>query len=62
MNSMVNENGVTFKTIEKEIYRLICEAGRELTKEILERYDEGLHETRNKAELKQRIFKRYVRP
>ena len=29
MNSMVNENGVTFKTLEKEIYRLICEAGRE---------------------------------
>lgn len=58
MDSMVNENGVTFKTIEKEIYRLVCEVGRELTKEILERYDESLHETRNKAELRDKGCRR----
>ena len=46
MNLMVDENGITFKEIEKEIFKMICEAGRELTKEILERYDEHLHATR----------------
>jgi len=52
MNSMVDETGVTFKMIEKEIYRLICEVGRELSKEILEKYDQHLHSTRNKSELR----------
>lgn len=49
MNSMVNEKGITFKEIEKEIFKIICEAGRELTREILEKYDKHLHETRNKS-------------
>lgn len=58
MNSMVSENGVTFKEIEKEIFRNICEAGRELTKEILERYDQYLHETRNREELRDKGYRR----
>jgi len=58
MGLMVIEKGVTFKTIEKEIYRLICEAGRELTKEILERYDQHLHKTRSKAELRDKGCRR----
>ena len=33
MSLMVDENGITFKEIEKEIFDLICEAGRELTRE-----------------------------
>ena len=37
MSLMVDENGVTFKEIEKEIFNLICEAGRDLTREVLER-------------------------
>jgi len=49
MNLMVAENGVTFKDIEKEIFKIICEAGQELTKEILEEYDRYLHETRDRA-------------
>jgi len=52
MNLMVDEAGLTFKTIEKEIYRLICEAGRELTKEILEQYDNHLHAKRNRKEFR----------
>ena len=49
MKSMVNEKGITFKEIEKEIFKIVCEAGRELTREILEKYDKHLHETRNKS-------------
>ncbi len=52
MNLMLDEKGITFKEIEKEIFKLVCEAGRELTKEILERYDQHLHDTRNKSELR----------
>lgn len=52
MNLMVDENGITFKEIEKEIFKMICEAGKELTKEILERYDEHLHATRSKTDYK----------
>ena len=50
MNSMVDEKNVTFKDIEKEIFKIICEAGRTLTQEILEKYDQHLHETRNREE------------
>ena len=35
MDLMVDEKGITFKEIEKEIFELVCEAGRELTKDIL---------------------------
>ncbi len=49
MSLMVDENGVTFKEIEKEIFNLVCEAGRELTREVLERYDQHLHTIRDKS-------------
>ena len=39
MNSMIKENGVTFKQLEKNIYAWVCQIGREFTKEFLERYD-----------------------
>ena len=58
MNLMVDEKGVTFKEIEKEIFELVCEAGRELTKDILEKYDQHLHTTRNKSELRDKGCRR----
>lgn len=47
MNSMLEEKGISFKELEQEIFKIICEVGRDLTKEILERYDGKLHEERN---------------
>ena len=44
MNSMIKENGVTFKELEKNIYAWVCQIGREFTKEFLERYDRMLME------------------
>lgn len=35
MNSMIKENGVTFKELEKNIYAWVCQIGREFTKEFL---------------------------
>lgn len=52
MNTMIEENGVTFKELEQEIFRFICDIGRELTKEVLETYDKYLHDTRDKANLR----------
>lgn len=58
MDLMLNETGITFKEIEKEIFKLVCEAGRELTKDILERYDQHLHTTRNKSEFRDKGCRR----
>lgn len=48
MKSMIKENGVTFKELEKNIYGWICDIGRQFTKEFLERYDQMLMRERDK--------------
>ena len=49
MESIVEERLISFKELEQEIYRYICELGREITQSILERYDAELMEGRDKA-------------
>lgn len=48
MNSMIKENGVTFKELEKNIYAWVCQIGRQFTQEFLERYDRLLMEGRDR--------------
>lgn len=48
MDTMIKENGVTFKELEKNIFAWICRIGQEFTKEFLERYDKQLMEARDK--------------
>lgn len=48
MKSMIAENGVTFKELEKNIYSWVCEIGRQFTAEFMERYDRMLMEERDK--------------
>lgn len=48
MKSMIKENGITFKELEKNIYEWVCQIGRQFTKEFLERYDQLLMEERDK--------------
>ena len=48
MNSMITENGVTFKDLEKNIYAWVCQIGRQFTQEFLERYDQMLMEGRDR--------------
>ena len=55
MNSMIKENGVTFKELEKNIYAWVCQIGREFTKEFLERYDRMLMEDRDKKKYRNKI-------
>lgn len=47
--TMVNEKEITFKELEKEIYRIVCKIAQELTKELLEAYDLELHKSRKKS-------------
>ena len=49
MKSMIAENGLTFKELERKIYSWICQIGRDFTKEFLERYDRMLMEERDKS-------------
>ena len=48
MNSMIMENDVTFKTLEKNIFSWVCEIGRQFTTEFLQRYDRILMKQRDK--------------
>lgn len=48
MNSMIMENDVTFKTLEKNIFSWVCEIGRQFTAEFLQRDDRMLMEQRDK--------------
>ena len=48
MKSMIKENGVTFKQLEKNIFTWICQIGQEFTKDFLERYDRMLMKERDK--------------
>ena len=48
MESMIKENGLTFKDIEKRIFKECCQIAQETTKELLEEYDRYLMESRNK--------------
>lgn len=49
MKTMITENEVTLKALEKNIYSWICEIGRQFTREFLERYDWMLMEERDKS-------------
>ncbi len=48
MNSIVEENLVSFKELEKNIFDFVCELAREITRTMLESYDKELAEERNK--------------
>ena len=49
MNTIVNENLISFKELEQNIFSYVCELGREMTKILLESYDKQLAESRDKA-------------
>lgn len=48
MITMLNEEGLTFKEIEEEIFKMVCEWGQSFAKDFLERYDEFLMKNRDK--------------
>lgn len=48
MNTMIKENGISFKELELKIFDLICEEGRNYTNQVLEMYDTYLRDNRDK--------------
>lgn len=48
MNTIVNEELISFKELEKKIYSYVCELVREITQQMLESYDKELAESRDK--------------
>lgn len=50
MNTIVNEELISFKELEKKIYCYVCELAREITTHVLESYDKELAETRDKKQ------------
>ena len=61
MKSMIAENGVTFKELEKNIYSWVCESGRQFTAEFMERYDRLLMEERDKKRYRHKGLRQTMR-
>ena len=47
MNTIVDEKLISFKELEKKVFKYVCELGCEITKTILESYDKELAATRD---------------
>lgn len=48
MITMLNEEGLTFKEIEEEIFKMVCKWGQSFARDFLEKYDEFLMNNRDK--------------
>lgn len=48
MDTIVNENLISFKELEQKIYSYVCELAREITQQMLESYDNELAQSRDK--------------
>ena len=48
METMIKQAGISFKELEQEIFRKICETGRQITVKILEEYDQYLMTSRDR--------------
>jgi len=49
MNSIVNENLISFKELEQKIFNYVCELAREMTQIMLESYDDELAGSRDRT-------------
>ena len=57
MDTIVRDGEYNFKELEKEIYRLVCEAGTEITRQILEYKDQKIFEEVDKKKYKSQGFR-----
>jgi hypothetical protein len=47
INTILQENVISFKDFEQKVFNAICELGRNLTTEVLEKYDQEIANSRN---------------
>ena len=50
METILQENRISFKEFEKKIFQFVCGMGQEIAKTMLENYDDHLAKTRDKKE------------
>ena len=60
METMVNEEGLTFKELEKKIYSLACRWARDYARGVLEAYDERLAAGRDKKAYRDKGLRKTV--
>ena len=58
MDTMIKQEGLSFKELEQEIFRNICELGRITTAKVLEEYDSYLKETRDRKVYRDKGYRR----
>ncbi|SUY46969.1 Uncharacterised protein [Clostridium putrefaciens] len=59
-NVSLNENGLTFKEIEKKIYKIVCDEACNVLKSVLETLDEKILKERDIKVYRNRYLKRLV--
>lgn len=52
MNTIVDENLISFKELEQKIFKYVCELGRDITQIMLESYDNELAENRDRSKFR----------
>lgn len=57
MNTIVEKDCLTFKDIEKEIFKYVCQIAVDLTKEFLAEYDRKLMQERDTAKYRHKGYK-----
>lgn len=57
MRIIVNENEYSFKELEQEIYRIVCQAGVEITQQILKYKDDEIFKSVDKSNYKSEGFR-----
>ena len=57
---MIKENAITFKELEKRVFKDICKIGQECTRELLEQYDQMLMQERNRGKYRHKGYRKTV--
>ncbi len=57
MNTIVNKDCLTFKDIEKEIFKYVCQIAVDLTREFLTAYDKKLMKERDTSKYRHKGYK-----
>ena len=57
MNTIVDKDSLTFKDIEKEIFKYVCQIAVDITREFLMAYDAKLMEERDRARYRHKGYK-----
>ncbi len=58
MNTIVEEKDITFKELEKKIFKYVCDIGVEITQKLLENKDREIHSSRDKSKYRDKGYRK----